>query len=382
MTERIAIVVGFIGKLPLAGMALYNLHYIAGLQELGYRIHYVERLNHSNECYHPEAGKMTDNPDYALRFLANVLATYGITNGSWSFIDRQNQCHGAGWQDLSSALDEAEFVLTLADPTWFDELERCPRRAFIDGDPMFTQSKMLDGGLDETLSHYPVLFTYSTRIGAPDCAVPSAGRRWLPARPVVATRSWTASPARAGRPITTLMNWSSGSDVYIGGQVYGYKDRSFKPFFALPRRTDQPLAVAVGGAAPRDKLREQGWEVINPLRVSLEIDTYKKFIADSGADLGIAKHAYVASRCGWFSDRSTCYLGAGRPVLHQDTGFGDWLPTGEGVLSFTTVEDVLEGLDQLQTNYRLHARAARAIAEEHFEARTVVAQMLDAAEFS
>ena len=89
------------------------------------------------------------------------------------------------------------------------------------------------------------------------------------------------------------------------------------------------FTAAIGWSPPRKQMTDLGWELVSPLEATKTIEAYRDFIGDSRADLGIAKHAYVASRSGWFSDRSTCFLASGRPVLHQDTGFSDWLPTGE-----------------------------------------------------
>ena len=116
-----------------------------------------------------------------------------------------------------------------------------------------------------------------------------------------------------------------------------------------------------------------------PLDASLTVERYGEFIRGSLADLGVAKDAYVASRGGWFSDRSTSFLASGRPVLHQETGFSEWLPTGAGVLAFCDLEQLVERVEELDRDYGRHARAARAIAEEHFEARTVLRGMLEAA---
>jgi hypothetical protein len=370
--------VGFIGKLPVAGMSLYNLHYIGGLQELGYEVHYVERQNRPDECYNPVESIFSDDPVFALDYLRDLLPRYGISHKRFSFIDRQGCCHGSGWSALAEALDGAEFVLTLADRTWFDELERCPRRAFIDGDPLFTQVAMVTAAAPE-LTHYDTLFSYGTRIGKADCTLPSAGRRWLPTRPVVQTRLWNSMPASTPLPVTTVMNWAAWADVVYDGRTYGHKNREFEKFIGLPARTAQPFALAVGGPAPRERLKGFGWQLVDPLAVTGTIEAYQKFISGSRADFGIAKHAYVASRCGWFSDRSTCYLAAGRPVLHQETGITDWLPVGEGVFTFSTIEDVLTALRCLDLDYERNARAARRLAEEYFEASTVIDTMLNCA---
>jgi hypothetical protein len=380
--KPLAVVVGAIGKLPYAGMSLYFLHHIAGLQDLGYEVHYVERLNKPDECYNPQNSTSSDDPTFALEYLQQLLSNYGVTPDKFSFIDRGNRCHGSGWSGLQAAIARADFVLTVGDPTWFEELAACPRRAFIDCDPLFTQISMETGaGSRGSFSqHYPTLFSYCARFGKPDCTIPLGGRAWLPSRPVVATRLWHTYPPDSALPISALLHWKAGSDLVWEGVQYGHKDREFPNFLDLPLLAQGPFVLAVGGRkAPRDLLRERGWLLTDPLEQTGTVENYRRFIAASRADLGIAKHAYVASRSGWFSDRSTCFLAAGRPVLHQDTGFQDWLPTGEGILSFADLDDLKEAIRCLDRDYNRHALAARRMAEEHFEATRVIGKMLDVA---
>jgi hypothetical protein len=272
-------------------------------------------------------------------------------------------------------------VVNLGSLSWFEELGRCSQRVFIECDPMFTQVEMIESASKMSLvDHYNTLFTSGMRIGKPGCTIPDAGRKWIPAPTVVATRLWEDAPVPKERlPVTALFHWAAGSDVVCEGQVYGHKRREFERFIGLPTRTTQPFTLAIGGAAPRELLENQGWRLESPLEATGTIESYRRFIANSRADFGVAKHAYVASRSGWFSDRSTCYLASGRPVLHQDTGFEEWLPTGEGVLKFSDVDDVLQCLRELDLDYARHCRAARRIAEEHFEATVVLSRMLSAA---
>jgi hypothetical protein len=382
MSRPAVVLVGGVGKLPYAGASFYYLHYARGLIELGYEVVYVERQGRTNEYYDPSTRAMTNDLSYALGYLPDVLAQFGVDH--WALVDLEGKCHGAGEKAMTRALDRADFVLTVADPTWFEELERCERRAYVDGDPLFTQAAMVSGAgaRGEAPLHYPILFTYGTRIGATDCTVPSAGRDWIPTRPVVATSLWGTSPPANELPITALLHWAAGSEVSVDGHVYGHKDRELERVIDLPRLSHRRFVLAVGGKrAPREKLEAHGWKLADPLASTRTLDAFRRFIADSYADLGIAKHAYVASRSGWFSDRSTCFLAAGRPVLHQDTGCGDWLPTGEGVLLFSGPEDCLEALERLEADYGRHAQAARRIAEDHFEAKTVIGRMLDDAGF-
>jgi hypothetical protein len=85
----------------------------------------------------------------------------------------------------------------------------------------------------------------------------------------------------------------------------------------------------------------------------------------------------VVSRSGWFSERSADYLATGRPVVVQDTGFTRWLPTGRGVLSFDSIDTAIEAIAEVEADYAGHSRAARRIAEEYFDARVVLTDLLD-----
>ncbi len=380
--SELAVVIGAAGKLPYGGMAYYWGHHITGLKELGYEVHYLERLDQPSEAYNPETNESTDDPSYAVTYLADLLPRFGVRPEQTSFIDRGGKCHFSGWPTLRTALDQAAFVLNVGVPTWFDDLERCEHRIFIDCDPMFTQVAMVTGeGIRaDPPGHYETLFTYGARIGAEDCLIPTAGRTWFPARTVVATGLWDVAPAPFDGPIVALLHWAAGRDLEFEGRSFGHKNREFRRFLELRQRRPRRFMAAVGGGGtPSDDLDGKGWELVSPLRATQTIDVYQAFIADSRADLGIAKHAYVATRSGWFSDRSTCYLAAGRPVLHQDTGFADWLPEGEGVLAFTDMDSLLDAIDRLERDYDRHSRAARRIAKKHFEARTVLAEMLEQA---
>jgi hypothetical protein len=382
MSTKTAVVVGFVGKLPYAGMSLYNLHHLVGLQDLGYKVHYVETIDYPDQCYDPASNSMTSDAGGAVKYLSELLPDYGIPAESFSFIDLEGQCHGSGWDALRTSLDTADFLMTLDTPSWNDEFERCPRRAFVDTDPMFNQLEMLAGGIRaRVVPHYDTVFTYGMRIGQPDCAIPDAGRRWIPTHTLISTRLWPVCPPTEGAPVTGVMQWT-GRTLTFEGREYGHKNMEFERFIDLPSKTNQTFSIAIGGSrVPRQMLESKGWDLLSPLRVTGTIPAYRQFIAGSYADLGIAKHAYVASRSGWFSDRSTCYMASGRPVLHQDTGFAEWMPAESGVLRFSEPAGVLECLARLHKDYEQHARAAREVAIEYFEATRVLTKMLTDAGF-
>jgi hypothetical protein len=143
----------------------------------------------------------------------------------------------------------------------------------------------------------------------------------------------------------------------------------------VPSRTRQPLLLALTGT-PLERVRRHGWRAVVGWEVSRTTTRYERFIRDSRAEFGVAKHGYVKSRGGWFSDRSVCYLASGRPVLVQDTGQHAYLPVGTGVVTFTDPSSAAAAIDRVNADYHAHARAARRIAEEFFDARQVLSQLL------
>jgi hypothetical protein len=128
-----------------------------------------------------------------------------------------------------------------------------------------------------------------------------------------------------------------------------------------------------------ENLSSHGWQVAPGEKVSKTPASYREFIQSSRAEFSVPKHGYVATRGGWFSDRSVCYLASGRPVLIEDTGLSDWLPAGDGVLTFENVEGARAGVEGINANYDHHRRAARELAESLFSAGRVLPALLDAA---
>src|SRR5262249_37801571 len=183
---------------------------------------------------------------------------------------------------------------------------------------------------------------------------------------------WTSDVHPRDR-FTTVMTWQIESFTDVGGN----KDQEFVKFIGLPSRTPQPFELAING--PQKLLREYGWGTREPMGVSRTPDQYREFIQHSKAEFGVAKHTYVTNRSGWFSDRTQCYLSAGRPALVQDTGWTAHLPSGEGLLSFSTIEEAVEGVAAINADYDRHARRAREIAREHFDADRVLPRLLDTA---
>ncbi len=233
----------------------------------------------------------------------------------------------------------------------------------------------------DVLDAHHLIATYGENYGAPDCGVPMDGRRYIRTRQPVDLDLWPmAFDAAAGR-YTTIGNWKQkGNDVVWQGETYTWsKHHEFLKFVDLPRRCPRArfeLCLNVDDAADRSLLEGSGWEISSPLRMSLDPFGYQAFFQGSRAEWTVAKDQNVRLQSGWFSERDACYLASGKPVIAQSTGFEKFLPTGEGLFAFRTIEDVISAVDAIETDYPKACRAARRVAEETLEATAVCRRLL------
>jgi hypothetical protein len=177
---------------------------------------------------------------------------------------------------------------------------------------------------------------------------------------------------------TTVLTWKNFQETIAHqGVTYGTKEMEFDKVQELPRHTRAKLQLALGGAAaPVEQWRSLGWSVVEAQTISRTGADYRRYVQSSRGEFSVAKNVYVATRCGWFSCRSVCYLAAGRPVVVQDTGFSEFLPTGEGLLAFTGLDEAQRGLETVEADYARHQRAARELAATCFDASKVLGELL------
>jgi hypothetical protein len=370
------VVAGSIGRFPVGGHAWVHMHYLLGLRSLGHDVFYVEDCGDESWVYNWETDELTTHLDYPARFVRNCLEPIGFGD---RWIYRAGNCsRGLSIDEWRSLLSQAD-LLIIANrgvEVWRDEMNWPARRAYVDWDPGFTQIHLANGDRRflEPVERCERLFTIGQRIGAADCRIPSAGRHWIPTRIPCALSHWPVADGHA-RDFTTIMQWESREPMVHDGVAYGNKNLEFERFLRLPLKTRQTLRVGLTGGCAADMSR-YGWEVETGWVASRTPWSYREFIQQSRAEFAVAKQGYVAMRGGWFSDRSIAYLASGRPVLVQDTGQGDWLQTGAGVLLFRDPEEALEGIEAINADYERHCRAARAIAEQYFTAERVLGSLL------
>jgi hypothetical protein len=303
--------------------------------------------------------------------------------GKTALLDQQGDAiEGLEMEDVEGIAAEAALLVNVSGhlriPALFNLFRK---RAYIDLDPGFTQFWHVSGMDGPHLSGHDHHFTVGLNVGETGCSVPTDGIRWHPLPPPVVLDAW---PEASGDPeaLTTVASWrGSFGRIEHGGRTFGLKVHEFRKFIELPERISQRVEVALdihpSDSQDLEALKRHGWRVLDPCKVVPDPDAYRRFVQLSGAEFSVAQGIYVETGSGWFSDRTVRYLASGKPVLVQDTGFSRVLPTDEGLLAFQSFEDAVARADELASDYGTHCRAARRIAEEHFDSDRVLPQFLE-----
>jgi hypothetical protein len=360
---------GMFAGVPRQGGATWAaLQYALGLRRLGHQVIVVEET----------AG---ENFVQAARRLEALVAEFDLDRRAVLIDRRSRAVAGSTRAQLSRTVGGAELLLNLAGTlTDEDVLDAVRLRAFVDLDPAFTQLWHSVEEIDVGLDRHERLITVGRAIGTPRCTVPTCGRAWITTPQPIVLERWPYAGEASGRALTTVGHWRSYGSIEHAGVRYGQKAHALRPLLDLPARVRVPFRLALG-IDPRERedlkaLARHGWRLLDPAEVAATPSAYGSFIRRSWAEFGVAKLGYVVSRCGWFSDRSLCYLASGRPVIAQDTGFASWLPVGEGLFAFSCAEDVVAAVEELHGRYSFHRRAARELAAEVFDSDRVLTEML------
>jgi hypothetical protein len=373
------ILAGTIGRSGLGGQAWAGIQYLLGLRALGHEVVYLEDCGKSSWVYVWEKEDWTHELDYPAGYLRTCFEPFGLGD-TWIYRDNYRSL-GMPLEQFNEFCSRADLLIMRAAPfwNWRPEYDLPKRRAFIDVDPGFTQIAIANGdaGLTEGIARAERRFTYAQRYGASDCAIPSDGGPWLKTLPPVYLPEWPVVDTAATH-FTSVMRWQGFKEVSYRGVTYGQRDKEFPRYFDLPKLTAQKFLIAQMGIKP-EELTRHGWEVAMGEIVSRTPQLYREFIQQSRGEFSVPKNGYVAMRGGWFSDRSVCYLASGRPVVMEDTGLLDWLPVGEGVLTFNNPDGALQCIETVNAEYEKHRQAARQLAAEHFATDKVLPALLEAA---
>ncbi len=387
MKRKKIAVLGFMANCPIAGVIWQHLHYIIGLQRLGHEVYYIEDT--SRIPYDPVQQTLTEDYSYAAHILGKLAAEHGFV-GRWAFSPRyksRDETAGLGRTFLNELYSDADALLNICGSHELnDDLLRSERIVYVESDPAVEQIKVDQGDAATTafLARHCARFTFGENVGRPEFPVPLHGLTWLPTRQPVVCDLWNrpTRPMAADARYTSIANLATGGkkDIAWRGENYLWsKLPEFLRYRLVPQRCaeDFELATHFADRTLGDGFQEAGWRIVPPDEISVDHHRYVEYIGGSKGEFTVAKDQYVRLHTGWFSDRSACYLAAGRPVVTQQTGFTRLYGGDAGLFAFETVEDIVEAVGRINSDYARHCQAAREIAREFFEAETVLRSMLD-----
>lgn len=348
------------------GHTWFALQYLLGFRALGWEVTLVDRL-------------VPGMPGDGLDYLATEMQRFGL-EGDWAVLLPEGESAGLPRDEVERRLASSDFLLNVMGYLDDEELlAQAPLRVFLDIDPGFGQMwRELD--LADPFAGHDRFVSVGLNLGDVSCGVPDCGLDWIPTLPPVALARWPAVSGGSG--FTSVATWRGPyGPVEYEGRSYGLRVHEFRRFLSLPERVaaefELALAIDPGDAADVEQLRSAGWSLADPAAVAADPVSYRRFIQASAAEFTVAKAMYVDTGSGWFSDRSACYLASGKPVVAQETGFGDHLPTGEGLLAFSTLDEATAAVEAVRAEPARHARAAREIAVEHLDSGRVLGRLVE-----
>jgi hypothetical protein len=388
MKRKRIVVMGFMGSMPIAGVIWQHVHYIVGLQQLGHEVYYIE--DSARLPYNPETYQVNNDFDYASEILGRLARDFNFQN-RWAFCARYlkgNPTAGLTLGKIKQLYRDADAILNVCGTQELnDDLLESDRLIYVESDPGVEQIK-IDKGTRSTIDYlrrHRALFTFGENVGTKKFPVPVHGFKWLPTRQPVVTRFWKTNrlPARMA-VFTSVANWSTSGLKDIGwrGKKYLWsKSREFLRFVTAPKKAGETfeLATNIRDQETRATFERNGWRLRSPLELSIDYWFYRDYVQRSKGEFTVAKDQYVRLNTAWFSDRSACYLAAGRPVITQETGFTKLYGGDAGLFAFKSLGEIVDAAKMINADYSKHSRAAREIACEIFDAKRVLGSLLAAA---
>ncbi len=381
-----------VGQFPLGGVAWDYFHYVLGLHALGHDVYFHEDT--WTWPHDPAGGGQPEGAEYTIKFLRDFFRQHApALNSNWHYVLMHDRSYGMNRQQFDQVARTADIFLNISGACFIpDNLNPRCIKVWMDTDPGYNHIRLserpawapnLERWINQVRAH-DVHLTYAENIWADDCLLPRLDIDWIPTRPIATLPEWRfirEMKVPTNAPFTTVMGWDyfPGPLVYKGVEYHG-KPAEYARFHDLPKRAkDIPLMLAVGGhATPVEDVRRDGWELVDGRQATLTPQSYQDFIAHSAGEWSIAKNVFVGMKTGWFSCRTCCYLASGRPAVVQDTGWSKYVPSGNGVIAFTTPEEAIAGLREVRAHYDRHCQAAYDVAEQYLSPKAVLAPMLDA----
>jgi hypothetical protein len=380
MTRNI-VIAGSVAQRPASGGHTWVfLQYLLGFKRLGWKVLLVDRLE-PDMCVDAAGAPCALEHSVNLAYFERVMNGFGLGQDYHLSYNHGERVIGRSHRDTLDFIASAElFINVMGFCDDRELLRRAGRKVFLDIDPGFGQM-WRETGLHDLFAGHDAFVTIGLNIGREECSIPTCGLPWITSPQPVVLDQWPECPAPSDGRITSIATWRGPfGPVEYRGEIYGLRAHEFRRFAALPARIAQPfeLALDIHPADVKDLalLRENQWGLIDPKSVAADPWTYRTYLQQSAAEFMIAKGMYVQTGSGWLSDRSLCYLASGKPVIAQDTGIAKHYPTGEGLVTFRTLDEASEACERVMRDHAHHARAARELAERYFDSDKVLASLL------
>jgi hypothetical protein len=365
------------------------MQYVRGLRAIGCDVYWLERFCPSDSPARDAATLSTFFRQMERYGMGGRTILYRAAGAGDTGSDTREYI-GITRPEAEAVIRRADLLLNFLYSIDAALLDRFRRTALIDIDPGLLQFWFRVGQL--TVPRHDVYFTIGETVGVPQSRIDGCGLEWTHIRPPIALDLWPVRSDPGCETFTTVSNWYGGDGTGNGcewivdpdGDSYENTKRvSFLSLIDLPRLTDQPLELALcfgpEESEERSLLARHGWRVRTSAEVAGTPERYQEYIQRSRGEFSCAKPSCLKFQNAWISDRTLCYLASGKPVVVQNTGPSAFLPNGDGMFRFDTAAEAAAALTVINSNYQRHCDAARAIAEDSFDASQVVAAILDRA---
>jgi hypothetical protein len=361
------------------GHAWVFLQYLLGFRRLGWDVLFLDEIQ-PGMCRDDQGRACGLEQSENYRAFTELMQEFGLPDCYSLNYNRGEQVLGVSRGEVLDRLRRSALLINIMGYLSDAELVAvAPRRVFLDIDPGFGQMwRALE--LADIFAGHDDFVTIGENIGSPDCEVPTCGLTWITTPQPVVLDQWPVTPDATGH-YTSVASWRGAfGPIDYQEKRYGLRVHEFRKFISLPARTGRPFHVALdidpAETADLSLLADNGWQLDNPRNAAGDAAAYRRYVQQSRAEFMVAKNLYVETRGGWFSDRSLCYLASGKPVIAQDTGLRRHYPNGCGLLLFSTLDEAVAAVAEIESDYSRHARAARQIAEKHFDSDRVLTRLL------
>ena len=359
-----------------------RMSYAACLKELGHEVIVLADIS-PERCF-DDHYRAVDFEDYEGTRDFDLLAkAYGDDIDYCLIYEGTRRTRGMDFDEAVAAAESADVLINIGGKlTTSAVVDPIACKIFVDLAPGKTQVYETEYELDQGLTQHDLFYTVGLNIGRPSCVIPTGGLEWRAWKHPVPLSLWPPAVNASATRFSTISGWAGKETFILDGRYSGEKSNQWQSFLDVPKRAQQDMEIALrlpeGYEEDARSMEEHGWTISDPLGLRDLID-YQRFVRASRGEFTVANQRYTEYRSGWFSERSARYLASGKPVIVQSTGFEDHVPAGRGVLTYTTLDEAVEAIEAVNSNYLDHCEAARAIAEEHFDGAALLAQMLETA---